>query len=316
MLAPIVLFIYNRPEHTLQTLDALSKNTLAKASDLIIFCDGSKENATQEQIEKINQAREIAKSKQWCKTVEIRESEKNKGLATSIIEGVTETVNKYGKIIVLEDDIVTGKYFLEYMNTALDKYKDDKKVFHIDAFRYPIKDATSNSSFFYPIMACWGWGTWVDRWQYYKKDAAYYKSVFTKKMIYKFNMDGADKDKWSQIERNLSGKINTWAIFWGASIFINNGLCLSPSISLVKNIGLDGSGEHCTDNKDLQINNFENTKILSFPTEVKIDKKEYGRNKNFARHMHLHRMTLVSVFGMLLPETIKKPLRKILNIEL
>lgn len=314
-MSPIVLFIYNRPSHTKQTLEALSANTLASESDLIVFCDGPKENATQEQIEKIRQTREVVKSKQWCKTVEIRESDVNKGLAASIIDGVTEIVNKFGKIIVLEDDIVTGKYFLEYMNTALEKYEDEKRVFHICGYRYPIKTKEKSGSYFYPVMDCWGWATWSDRWQFFKKDAPYYKNIFSKKMIKAFNMDGADKDKWSQIERNLSGEINTWAIFWGASIFLQDGLCLSPSTSLVKNIGMDNTGEHCIDNKDLQINNFENIKILSFPNEIKINKKEYGRNKKFVKRMYLHRMTLISFGGMLLPEIIKKPLRKILHIE-
>lgn len=312
MLAPIVLFIYNRPEHTLQTLDALSKNTLAKASDLIIFCDGSKENATQEQIEKINQAREIAKSKQWCKTVEIRESEKNKGLATSIIEGVTETVNKYGKIIVLEDDIVTGKYFLEFMNTALDKYVNEKKVWHITGYRYPVSKK-KKGSYFYPVMDCWGWATWSNRWCYFKKDALYYKSTFTEKMIRSFNMDGVDSDKWAQIEANISGKINTWAIFWGASIFEQKGLCLGPYVSLVKNIGLDNSGEHCkSDERNLQNNiDLDNIRITKFPKAATVNKSEYRKNKQY---IVLHRLTLVSIVGKLLPEFVKVPLRKILKI--
>ena len=129
--APIILFIYNRPDHTRQTLEALSANTLAQESDLFIFADGAKENATSVQLEKIRETREVARSKSWCKSVTVIESEKNKGLAASIISGVTEIANKYGKVIVLEDDIVTGKYFLEFMNDALEKYAGEKKVWHI-----------------------------------------------------------------------------------------------------------------------------------------------------------------------------------------
>ena len=164
--APIVLFIYNRPDHTRQTLEALSKNTLASESELYIFADGSKENATKEQLEKIHQTRQIAHSQLWCKSVSIIESSVNKGLAASIISGVTEIINKFGKIIVLEDDIVTGKYFLEYMNAALQKYENEKRVWHITGWRDPVPTNIDNSSFFYPTMDCWSWATWADRWQF------------------------------------------------------------------------------------------------------------------------------------------------------
>lgn len=126
-LAPIVLFVYNRPWHTLQTLEALSKNTLAKESILYIYADGAK-NTNQEDIKLIHETKEIIYSKQWCKETYIIESTTNKGLANSIKIGISEIVNKYGKIIVLEDDIVVSKYFLEYMNNALKLYEDKKKL--------------------------------------------------------------------------------------------------------------------------------------------------------------------------------------------
>ena len=229
--APIILFIYNRPDHTLQTLQALAANTVAKESELFIYADGAKENAAAEQLEKIRQTREVARSKQWCKNVTVVESEKNKGLAASIILGVTEIVNKYGKVIVLEDDIVTGKYFLEFMNEALERYSEEKKVWHITGWRDPVKHAKEGESYFYPTMDCWGWATWADRWQYFKKDALYYKSIFTDEMKFRFDVEGT-QEMWSQIEGNIAGKINTWAIFWYATIFLQNGLCLISSAGL------------------------------------------------------------------------------------
>lgn len=306
--APIVLFIYNRPSHTQQTLEALSKNKLASESDLFIYSDGPKENATPEQLEKIKQTRGIARSKEWCKTVTIIESEKNKGLAASIISGVTEIVNKYGKIIVLEDDIVTGIYFLEFMNTALEKFEAEKKVWHITGYRYPIKHSKTDYSFFYPVMDCWGWATWSDRWSYFKKDALYYKSTFTKKMIHSFSMDGADSNKWEQIEANISGKMNTWAVFWGASIFEQKGLCLAPCVSLVKNIGFDNSGEHSKAYEKYLLDLFDinYNRITHFPVAVIVDKSEYQKNK---RYIFWHKLTLMSIIGKLIPEIIKAPIR-------
>ena len=285
-LSPIILFIYNRPDHTRQTLEALSANTLAKESDLFIYADGAKENASSEQLKKIRETRELARSNAWCKSVTVIESEKNKGLAASIISGVTEIVNRYGKVIVLEDDIVTGKYFLEFMNTALEKYADEKNVWHITGWRDPVKKASADGSYFYPTMDCWGWATWSDRWQHFKKDALYYKSIFTPQMIWEFNIEGSDEGMWSQIEDNISGKINTWAIFWYATIFLQKGLCLAPMKSLVKNVGFDNSGVHCGTNPAQTITDSIDWRIADYPEKIEINRKEFEKNKYFLHKMH------------------------------
>ena len=273
-LTPIILFIYNRPNHTKQTLEALSNNTLASQSDLFIFADGPKNTASKEQLESIKQTRKVAASENWCKSVTLIESETNKGLARSIIEGVTEIINKYGKAIILEDDIITGKYFLEYMNEALEKYQGNKEVWHVTGWRDPIKHTKKNKAYFYPTMDCWSWATWADRWQNYKKDAAYYKSIFTDSMKKAFNIDGADPYMWLQIEENISGKINTWAIFWYATIFLKHGLCIAPTTSLCKNIGFDNSGVHCSENQAQTIETSIDYKITNFPKRVHINTKE------------------------------------------
>ena len=280
-LAPIVLFIYNRPEHTKQTLEFLSANTLSKDSDLFIYADGAKDGATAGMIAKIKQTRDIAYLKKWCKTVTVIEAEKNKGLAASIILGVTEVIKKYGKCIVLEDDIVTGKYFLEYMNTALETYSDEKQIFHITGWRNPVKNRHRGASYLYPIMDCWSWATWSDRWEHFKKDCTFYKSIFTDDMKYRFNRDGTDLGQWEQIELNATGKINTWAIFWGATVFTHNGLCLAPTQSLVRNIGMDGSGEHCGKDSLLKDENIDFA-ITDFPKKPFIvNEKEYEQDKQF-----------------------------------
>lgn len=306
--APIILFIYNRPDHTRQTLEALSSNMLAQDSDLFIYADGAKENATPEQLEKIRQTREVARSRQWCKTVTVIESEKNKGLAASIISGVTEIANKYGAVIVLEDDIVTGKYFLEYMNTALEKYKDEKKVWHIAGWRDPVKRAKEGASYFYPTMDCWGWATWADRWQYFKKDVAYYQSVFTDEMKFHFDIEGT-YGNWAQIEDNASGKINTWAIFWYATIFLQDGLCLAPTKSLVRNIGLDNSGVHCGESPKQIIKDSVDFKVEYFPDEYFVDQVEYKKNVQF--FVDMNKIPLKRRCIKMMKEIIKKPLRPI-----
>lgn len=313
-LTPIILFIYNRPNHTKQTLEALSNNTLASQSDLFIFADGPKNTASKEQLESIKQTRKVAASENWCKSVTLIESETNKGLARSIIEGVTEIINKYGKAIILEDDIITGKYFLEYMNEALEKYQGNKEVWHVTGWRDPIKHTKKNKAYFYPTMDCWSWATWADRWQNYKKDAAYYKSIFTDSMKKAFNIDGADPYMWLQIEENISGKINTWAIFWYATIFLKHGLCIAPTTSLCKNIGFDNSGVHCSENQAQTIETSIDYKITNFPKRVHINTLEYKRNKNFLRKIkYKQKIDIVYEIKCLIPLPLKNCIKKILK---
>jgi hypothetical protein len=240
-LSPIVLFVYNRIEHTKKTVEALSKNLLADESELFVYSDAAKDVSA---IDKVKEVRSYIKTIQGFKSLTIIEREKNWGLAATIIDGVTNVVNQYGKIIVLEDDIVTSSYFLKFMNDALDFYADNIGVWHISGWNHPIKTDGLGDAFFWRTMDCWGWATWKNRWKYFKKDTDKLLGNFTKLDIYRFNMYGAD-NLWGQVFDNKKGKINTWAIFWYASIFQENGLCLNPTISFVQNIGLDGTGIHC-----------------------------------------------------------------------
>ncbi|MDR0505539.1 MAG: glycosyltransferase [Dysgonamonadaceae bacterium] len=240
-IAPIVLFVYNRPDHTRQTLEALATNTLASESELFIFSDAPKNESA---VEKVQAVRSLIKTIRGFKLVTIIERDTNWGLAKSIIEGVTEIVNRYGKIIVLEDDIVTSPYFLKFMNDALRFYEQEKQVWHIAGYSYPIDKKGLPEIYFTKYMSCWGWATWSDRWKYFEKNVDKLIVSFTKDDIFRFNINGTE-DFWRQVLDNKSGKINTWAIFWYATIFQNNGLCLNSAVGFAKNIGFDGTGVHC-----------------------------------------------------------------------
>jgi FkbM family methyltransferase len=244
ILAPIVLFVYNRPWHTEQTLDALKQNELADQSILYIFADGPKEDAKAEDIKKIQEVRQLLRREQWCREVHIIESYKNKGLADSIVFGVTDIVNKYGKIIVLEDDIVTSQGFLRYMNDALDFYKNEEKVFHISGYMFPVRKKLP-TTFFYNTASCWGWGTWVRAWNHFNGDTNFLiSSLDQKDLKSKFNLENS-YDFYSQLEANKNKSLKTWAVKWYASFFLQNGYALHPYPSLTKNIGHDGNGENC-----------------------------------------------------------------------
>lgn len=242
--APIILFIYNRPNHTMRTLEALSSNTLAQESDLFIYADGPKENATEEQRERIRQTREVARSRQWCRTVTLIESDTNKGLAASIIAGVTETVNKYGRVIVLEDDLITSPYFLEYMNEALNVYKDTEKVACIHGYVEP-HEKPLPETFFMKGADCWGWGTWKRAWDKFNPNGQeLLDEIHRRNCERDFNFGNA-YPYVRMLEDQIAGKNDSWAIRWLASAYLCDMYCLYPNETLVLNTGFDGSGTHC-----------------------------------------------------------------------
>lgn len=246
-LAPIVLFTYNRLWHTHQTIKALQKNELAKESELFIYSDGGKD---EESWKKVNEVREYLKTIQGFKNITIIEQEKNLGLADSIISGVTKIINQYGKIIVLEDDIVTSPYFLRFMNDALDFYENEEKVWHIGGYVPNINFESNEDCFFNRTMYCWGWATWSNRWAHFSRDInSLDKQLDSQLIIKQLNLDGSNDGVYDQFVANKLNRIKTWAVFWYINIFLNNGLCLIPKRSFIRNIGNDGSGTNCDNTK-------------------------------------------------------------------
>ncbi|MCK0505740.1 sugar transferase [Aromatoleum anaerobium] len=239
-LAPIVLFVFVRADHAKKTLEALAGNDLAAESDLIVYSDGARNDKEETAV---NEVRALVKSARGFRSVLIVERQTNYGLARNIIEGVTDVCNRYGRVIVLEDDLVTSPTFLSFMNAALDRHKADKQVWHISGWNYPVDPAGLGDAFFLRVMNCWGWATWGDRWKHFEKNTDKLIAEFDRKMIRKFDLEDSGVF-WSQILLNQQGRINTWAIYWYATIFKNGGLCLNPAISYVDNIGHDGSGTH------------------------------------------------------------------------
>jgi putative methyltransferase (TIGR04325 family) len=243
-LAPIVLFVYNRPRHTLQTLNALMANYLANESALFIFADGPKQGATAETLENIKKTRDIIKTQKWCGEVFIVERDENYGLQKSIIGGVTEVVDKHERIIVLEDDIITSKHFLQYMNDALDTYADEQKVISIGALNFFATDKEVGDTFFAPIPDCWGWATWKNRWKLFEPNAQLLLNRLKEwGLINKFNLDGAFNFESMLIDQ-VRGTISSWAIRWQAVAYLENKLTLYPRYSVTKNIGFGSGGTH------------------------------------------------------------------------
>ena len=240
-LAPVAIFAFNRLEHFSSTIEALSKNELAEDTLLYVFVDGPKSASDKRVVQKII---EYSEGISGFGKVFVKRREANVGLARNIIDGVSEVVDKHKRVIVMEDDLVTSKYYLSYMNQALNKYFDCSKVWHISGWSYPVGEHNDNGCFFWGGMNCWGWATWDDRWANFEKNPERLITEWGWKKRFKFNLWGAN-DFFCQVRGNANRKISTWAIFWYATIFENGGLCLSPKNSLVVNIGLDGSGDNC-----------------------------------------------------------------------
>lgn len=241
MYAPITLFVYNRPAHTRQTVEALLKNELAGESDLIIFSDAPKKP---DAAEAVREVREYIRTITGFRTVRIVERDRNWGLANSIIDGVTSVVNERGRIIVLEDDLVTSPYFLRFMNDALDLYEREESVISIHGYIYPVAEKLPET-FFLRGADCWGWATWKRGWELFEPDGGkLLASLKSQRLEREFNFGGS-YDYLEMLGSQVKGGNDSWAIRWYASAFLKTKLTLYPGRSLVLNIGNDNSGTHC-----------------------------------------------------------------------
>ena len=279
-LAPIVLFVYNRPKHTRRTLAALEKNALASDSLLYIISDGPK-NA--HAVESVNQVRAIIREPWEFKHITIIERAKNIGLADNIIDGVTRIVNQHGRIIVLEDDLETSPQALHYFNDALDCYADTERVMQISGYMYPVQyPRRLPKTFFFRVANSWGWATWKRAWDDFNPDIEALTAGFRRRDIKRFSIDGTE-NFWKQVKAFKAGKINSWAIRWYLSVFNKNGLVLYPRHSMTQNIGTDGSGTHSDLDQAYRVE-LETSRVKYFPTEIEEHKKAYESIKYFYTH--------------------------------
>ena len=238
--APIALFVYNRPWHARQTVEALLKNEGASASDLFIFSDGARGEKDRRDVDKV---REYIRTVKGFKSVTIKEKEANMGLADSIISGVDEIVGRFGRIIVMEDDHVSSPYFLKFMNEGLGRYADEMSVASIHGYIYPLGE-TLPETFFIKGADCWGWATWKRAWDIFERDGSkLLKELVERDLAGEFDMDGA-AGFYKMLENQVAGRTDSWAIRWHASAFLKGMLTLYPGRSLIYNIGNDSSGTH------------------------------------------------------------------------
>lgn len=246
MSAPIALFVYKRLEKTKQCLSALEQNKLADDTELYIFSDGAKNKDDLDAVQGVRDYIESYKNNSGFQSVNIVYAEKNKGLANSIISGVTSVIKKYNKIIVLEDDIIVASDFLTYMNGALDFYEEDKRYGSVSAYTNPMKelDQYDKDIFVMGKGECWGWGTWKDRWENVDWTVADYES-YRKNRRMRFGFEALESGLDEMLYAQKNGYIDSWAVRWCFYLYKNKLWTVYPRISRTINIGFDGDGTHC-----------------------------------------------------------------------
>lgn len=250
-LYPIILFAYNRPWHTEQVLQALKNNELADQSHLIVYVDGPKANATHEQIGKIEEVRRVVQQEQWCGSMEYHLAEQNIGCRNSIIQGITEVLNRYEAAIILEDDIVTSPYFLRFMNTCLDYYRNYKSVFSVSGMTLPENRFKLPADYSYDVYVSLrqlnsGWATWSDRWKLINWELDFVSDFTSDKNKTIAYSRGGD-DLIPMLMEQVEGKSDAWDIQFTFNQFKNHAVSILPRKSYITNIGGDGSGTHHLD---------------------------------------------------------------------
>ena len=302
-LAPIIVFAYDRPDHLRQTLAALAKNDLASQSVLYVYCDGPRDwsgaassfpsgrdgvgsyisrrygvmHCSKKEydayLERIVEVRKVAHAQREFKELHVVEREKNIGLADNIVGAVTEIVNKYDRVIAFEDDIVTTRGCLTYLNGALELYKDDEQVMHISAWMYPNKGQFPTTFFYDSPYPAGGWATWKRAWDHFNPDTADHVRYWENNWK-EFDIEGEDYLS-RQLIGNLNGTLKTWYIKWYSSMRRMGGLCLYPRTAMSNNIGFDNSGETSLPNTRYNVANpTEYTEVKRVP--IVRNKKAYN----------------------------------------
>lgn len=295
-LAPIILFVYARPIHTKNTIESLAKNNLAKDSEIYIFSDNAKKEKDIINVNKVRDYINTIPNKKYFKKVTIIEAEQNKGLAKSVIEGVTRVINNYGKVIVVEDDLVVSRKFLEYMNNALEFYNSNDKIWSISGYNVPIKIPENYGYDVYlGYRGCsWGWATWKDRWNTVDWNVKDYKKV-KHNYIKRRRLNRGGPDMAQMLDAQMKGLIDSWAIRWCYEQSKQNKYTIYPVKSLVVNQGLDGSGTHSGNDRSFDVE--LNTKIPKLEENLIINKKI---SKNFYNKFNYGAGQLIKEFFVIL----------------
>jgi hypothetical protein len=285
---PIALFTYNRPLHVIQVLESLLQCKRFDACKLFIYCDGPKST---EPIHNVIASQQVVQSFAEKLGAEVIIQEKHIGLAHSIVSGVTDLCNRFGRVIVIEDDLVVSPFFIDYMLQALDRYQDEERVYQISAFMFPLGICKHQDTFFLPFTTTWGWATWDRAWKKFDWNAIGYQKKFSDSTVRKqFDLDGSYPYYNMLIDR-FSGKNDSWGVLWWYAVFSAGGVVLYPCNTFVMNIGFDGSGTHCKKFsgwiepvKKAEMEIYSVMGAIKFPEVIAVDLQKFDQVKKYLRH--------------------------------
>ena len=288
-LAPVCVFGYRRAESFAKTIEMLSRCWGSRSTDLYLYIDGPKNLS---EASKVNATYEVAKavSVDSFRSVNIIRSEENRGLANSIIRGVSETVNANGRVIVLEDDLLPSKNFLRYMNVSLREYESNSKVGSVSAFGFRINMESIYDNYFHPRPTSWGWGTWQDRWNSAVWDLSHESDVKGSNFKKKFNEGG--QDLFRMLQNYRKGVIDSWAIRWAYTHYKNGWLASSPRYSFIENMGYGEGGTNCVGRTPPPFELIDDTQSVFELNPVVVEDKDISKqvnryNSNFYKIMQL-----------------------------
>ncbi len=268
--SPVVCFGFDRPMHLKRMLDSLEKNNESKDTIVYICVDGPTEHTD---IDQHKLTLDVANDKNWKfkKTIPILRKD-NYNCRTNIITTISELFQKHDRLIILEDDLIIGKYFLNYMNLALEKYKEEKNMWHINGYSYQQINNSYGSSIS-TYVSPWGWGTWKDRWEIFINEDFDKKNFISQlEDEEKLNFNLGNLYDWEDIiVKNEAGKISAWDAYWYQAIFLNDGYSLFPNKSHTQNEGFDGTGMHCSEISDWNTS-LNNKKTRKFPNQIKVNR--------------------------------------------
>lgn len=243
--APIVLFVHDRPDHTRRMLEALSVNDGAGDSELFVYADGPK---TADREEDVQRVREYVRSLSGFKSMTLIERERNLGLANSVIAGVSEVLERSPAVVVMEDDLLTSRNFLAFVNAALQTYRDRPDVFSVTGYNYPLEIPRTyrEDAYLSYRSSSWGWGTWPDRWARVDWAVGDYEEFLRDDRAQELFKRGGD-DLPAMLAAQMDGRLDSWSIRFDYAHHTHDAFCVHPVVSKVENIGFDGSGVHCSD---------------------------------------------------------------------
>jgi hypothetical protein len=281
--APIALFVFRRPDHTRRTIQSLLANPEAARSDIVVFADGPR---SERDVEAVEATRAVVRSA-GIPSLRLVARERNMGLAASVVAGVTELCDAHGRAIVLEDDLVLAPTFLSFMNEALDRYRDEGRVYGVSGYMFPIRPSSKHDAVFLPFPSSWGWATWSRAWSQLAPARELLQTIGQDPALRRrFDVDDSYPFT-AMLEALLAGQVDSWAIRWRATVFLRGGLTLYPMRSLVTNVGFDGTGVHCGSDTPLAgAARASAAPVAIYPKVVETDEDAYGQVRRiFQRDM-------------------------------